>query len=165
MGCTTWAGTSGGGPATHPARIGSRWAAHGGTARRRRKRMGHSGSQLTSPPSTSAFAAPIRADRMWLVHLAPVAMALYVAVITSMYFAQTWLIFPTTLVQAGHVRLPASAQRLEIEAPSGDRLGGVHVPASISSGQRGPLLLGFGGNAWSADAMALYLHERVERVP
>jgi len=88
-------------------------------------------------------------------------MALYVAVITSMYFAQTWLIFPTTLVQAGHVRLPASAQRLEVETPSGDRLVGVHVPASISSGQRGPLLLGFGGNAWSADAMTLYLHERI----
>src|SRR3954447_15326992 len=145
MGCTTWAGTSGSGPATHPARIGSRWAAHGGTARRRRKRMGHSGSQLISTPSTSAFAAPIRADRMWLVYLALVAMALYVAVITSMYFAQTWLIFPTTFVQAGHVRLPASAQRLEIEAPSGDRLLGVPVPPPISSGARGPPAAGFWG--------------------
>ena len=52
---------------------------------------------------------------MWLVHLALVAMALYVAVISGMYFAQTWLLFPTTLVQAGHVRLPTSAQRLEWE--------------------------------------------------
>src|SRR3954453_17043098 len=161
MGCTTWAGTSGSGPATHPARIGSRLAAHGGTARGRRKRMGHSGSRLTSPPSTSAYAVRIRADRMWLVHLALVAAALYVAVISGIYFAQTWLLFPTTLVQAGHLRLPASAQRLEVEPPSGDRLVGVHIPASISSGQRGPLLLGFGGNAWSADAMALYLHESV----
>jgi pimeloyl-ACP methyl ester carboxylesterase len=98
---------------------------------------------------------------MWLVHLALVAMALYVAVVSGMYFAQTWLLFPTTLVQAGHVRLPASAQRLDVEVPGGDRLVGVHIPASISSGQRGPLLVGFGGNAWSADAMALYLHERV----
>ena len=98
---------------------------------------------------------------MWLVHLALVVMALYVAVVSGMYFAQTWLLFPTTLVQAGHVRLPASAQRLEIEASSADRLVGVHIPASISTGQRGPLLLGFGGNAWSADAMALYLHERL----
>jgi hypothetical protein len=98
---------------------------------------------------------------MWLVHLALVAMALYVAVVSGMYFAQTWLLFPTTLVQAGHVRLPASAQRLEIEASSADRLVGVHIPASISSGQRRPLLLGFGGNAWSAEVMALYLHERV----
>jgi hypothetical protein len=99
---------------------------------------------------------------MWLVHLALVAMALYVAVITSMYFAQTWLIFPTTLVQAGHVRLPASALRLDVGVPGGDRLVGVHIPASSSrTGQRGPLLLGFGGNAWSADAMTLYLHERI----
>jgi uncharacterized protein len=98
---------------------------------------------------------------MWLVHLALVAAALYVAVISGMYVAQTWLLFPTTLVQAGHVRLPASARRLEVEVPSGDRLVGVYIPASSHTGQRGPLLLGFGGNAWSADAMALYLHERV----
>src|SRR4051812_12561957 len=106
MGCTTWAGTSGSGPATHPARIGSRWAARGGTARRRRKRMAGSGSQPISTPSTLAYAVRIRADRMWLVHLALVAAALYVAVISGIYFAQTWLLFPTTLVQAGHVRLP-----------------------------------------------------------
>src|SRR4051794_776146 len=105
MGCTTWAGTSGSGPATHPARIGSRWAAHGGTARRRRKRLGRSGSRLTSPPSTSAYAVRIRADRMWLVHLELVAIALYGAVVSGMYVAQTWLLFPTTLVQAGHVQL------------------------------------------------------------
>ena len=93
---------------------------------------------------------------MWLVYPALVATALYGAVMSGMYFAQTRLIFPTTLVQAGHMRLPASAQRLEVEAPSGDRLVGVHIPASSSTGPRGPLLLGFGGNAWSADAMALY---------
>ena len=79
---------------------------------------------------------------MWLVHLALVAMALYVAVVSGIYFAQTWLLFPTTLVQAGHVRLPASVRRLEIEVPSGDQLVGVHIPAP-SSGQRKPLLLGF----------------------
>ncbi len=92
---------------------------------------------------------------MWAVHLALLAAAIYVAVISGMYFAQTWLLFPTTLVQAGHVRLPASAQRFEVEVPSGDRLVGVHIPASRSTGQSGPLLLGFGGNAWSADTMAL----------
>jgi pimeloyl-ACP methyl ester carboxylesterase len=98
---------------------------------------------------------------MWLAHLVFVAMAVYVAVLSGMYLAQTWLIFPTAFVQTGYVRLPASAQRLEIEASSGDRLVGVHIPGSISSGQRRPLLLGFGGNVWSADAMAVYLHERI----
>jgi hypothetical protein len=43
---------------------------------------------------------------MWLVHLALVAAALYVAVISGMYVAQTWLLFPTTLVQAGHGLAP-----------------------------------------------------------
>jgi uncharacterized protein len=98
---------------------------------------------------------------MWFVHLVIVAVAIYLAVISAIYFAQTWLLFPTTLVQAGHVRLPASTQRLEVETPGGDRLLGVRIPASSSTGPRGPLLLGFGGNAWSADAMALYLHERL----
>src|SRR5918994_962757 len=135
--------------------------AHGATARRRRMRMARGGIRLTSTPSIWACVVLIRADLMWLVHPILVAVAIYVAVISAMYFAQTWLLFPTTLVQAGHVRLPASTQRLEVETPGGDRLLGVRIPASSSTGQRGPLLLGFGGNAWSADAMALYLHERV----
>jgi uncharacterized protein len=124
-------------------------------------RMARGGSRLTSTPSILACVVLIRADLMWLVHSVLVAVAIYVAVISAMYFAQTWLLFPTTLVQAGHVRLPASTQRLEVETPGGDRLLGVRIPASSSTGTRGPLLLGFGGNAWSADAMALYLHERL----
>ena len=124
-------------------------------------RMARGGSRLTSTPSILACVVLIRADLMWLVHPVLVAVAIYVAVISAMYFAQTWLLFPTTLVQAGHVRLPASTQRLEVETPGGDRLLGVRIPASSSTGPRGPLLLGFGGNAWSADAMALYLHERL----
>ena len=83
--------------------------------------------------------------------------AIYAAVISGMYFAQTWLLFPTALV-ARQVRVPASAQRLEVEAPSGDRLVGVHIPASSGREQNRPLLLAFGGYAWNADATALYLH-------
>ena len=94
---------------------------------------------------------------MWLVHLALVAAAAYVAVITGMYFAQTSLLFPTALV-AGHGGLPASGQRLEIETRSGDRLVGIHNTGSGGAGQGRLLLLGFGGNAWNADTMAIYLH-------
>jgi pimeloyl-ACP methyl ester carboxylesterase len=97
---------------------------------------------------------------MWFIYLALVAVALYAAVIAGMYFAQTWLLFPTTFV-AGQVTLPTSAQRLELKAPSGDRLVGVRIPASSGRGQLRPLLLGFGGNAWNADGMAAYLHELV----
>jgi pimeloyl-ACP methyl ester carboxylesterase len=95
---------------------------------------------------------------MWGLKLALILAGLYGAVLLGMYFAQTWLLFPTTLV-AGRVTLPASAQRLQVETPGGDLLIGVHVPASSRNGQvQPPLLLGFGGNAWNADAMALYLH-------
>ena len=94
---------------------------------------------------------------MWVFHLAVVAAAIYAAVISGMYFAQTWLLFPTALV-SGQVRLPASAQRLEVEAPSGDRPVGVHIPASSGREQNRPLLLAFGGYAWNADATALYPH-------
>jgi hypothetical protein len=45
--------------------------------------------------------ASIRAEypisSMWAVHLALSLMALYAAVIAGMYFAQTWLLFPTAL--------------------------------------------------------------------
>lgn len=94
---------------------------------------------------------------MWFVHVALVAAAIYVAIVSGMYFAQTWLLFPTTLV-AGQVRLPTSAQRLEVEVASGDLLVGVHIPTSSKKGSGRPLLLGFGGNAWNADTMALYVH-------
>jgi uncharacterized protein len=94
---------------------------------------------------------------MWFIYLALAAAVLYAAAIAGMYFAQTWLLFPTALV-AGQVALPASAQRLEVRTNSGDLLVGVRIPASGGIGQTRPLLLGFGGNAWNADTMAVYLH-------
>jgi pimeloyl-ACP methyl ester carboxylesterase len=94
---------------------------------------------------------------MWVVHLALAAAAAYMAVISAMYFAQTWLLFPTSLV-SGQVRLPPSAERLEVKAASGDRLVGIRIAGSGGPAQGRPLLLGFGGNAWNADAMAIYLH-------
>ena len=94
---------------------------------------------------------------MWVMYLALAAAALYLAVVSGMYFAQTWLLFPTTLV-AGSVALPAGAQRLEVAAASGELLVGTRIPAARGTGRDRPLLLGFGGNAWNADTMALYLH-------
>jgi hypothetical protein len=92
---------------------------------------------------------------MWLVHLALVAGALYVAVISGMYVAQTWLLFPTTLVQAGHglapPRLAPSAlwasQQLapspSIAALSGFSAGRPHrksswIPAELSPSASAP---------------------------
>ena len=95
----------------------------------------------------------------WLVHLALVLAALYTAAVAAMFLAQTWLLFPTALAGAARVQLPASARRLEATTPDGEILVGVRIPAATGARDgRAPKLLGFGGNAWNADAMALYLH-------
>jgi uncharacterized protein len=97
---------------------------------------------------------------MWLLQLALTLAVLYAAVVTGMYLAQTWLLFPTALVGAARVELPASARRLGAMTPDGDVLVGVRIPAAAEEGgESAPGLLGFGGNAWNADAMALYLHD------
>ena len=95
---------------------------------------------------------------MWLVHLALSLAALYAAVLTAMYLAQTALLFPTALVGAAPVQLPASTQRLEVRTPNGEVLVGVRIKTTGEKAERAPTLLGFGGNAWSAEAMALHLH-------
>ncbi len=97
---------------------------------------------------------------MWLAHLALVLAALYAVVVAAMYLAQTWLLFPTALAGAARVQLPASARRLEARTPDGEVLVGVRIPAATGEkAGRAPALLGFGGNAWNADAVALYLHD------
>jgi uncharacterized protein len=97
--------------------------------------------------------------RMWLAHLALALAALYIAAVAAMYLAQTWLLFPTGLAGAARVQLPASARRLEASTPDGEVLAGVRIPAaSGEDAERAPMLLGFGGNAWNAEAMAIYLH-------
>ena len=97
---------------------------------------------------------------MWFAHLALGLAALYAAVVAAMFFAQTQLLFPTALAGVARVRLPASAQRLEVGTPDGEVLVGVRIPAAEGEGSdgRAPTLLGFGGNAWNADAVALHLH-------
>jgi pimeloyl-ACP methyl ester carboxylesterase len=87
---------------------------------------------------------------MWLLLLLPVLV--YVAICAVMFFAQTRLLLPVGQVgEAGP--LPATAERLEVAAASGERLRGLHIPPARPA--RGRLLiLGFGGNAWNADTMA-----------
>ena len=96
----------------------------------------------------------------WLAHLALVLAALYAAAVAAMYLAQTWLLFPTALAGAARIQLPASASRLKAGTPDSEVLAGVRIPAATGArnGRAPTLLLGFGGNAWNADAMALYLH-------
>ena len=95
---------------------------------------------------------------MWVVHLMLTLAALYAVIIAGMYFAQTWLLFPTMVAGAARVQLPASTQRLEVRTPDGERLTGVQIPSQGATADGAPTLLGFGGNAWNAEATALTLH-------
>lgn len=80
---------------------------------------------------------------------------LYAGLVSVAALSQTKLLFPTQMAAANRPSLPLSAERLELATPDGERLIGVRLGAP-SDGK--PLLLGFGGNAWNAEAMALYLH-------
>src|SRR5208283_2455097 len=95
---------------------------------------------------------------MWVVHLMLTLAALYAVIIAGMFFAQTWLLFPTMVAGSARVRLPASTQRLQIRTLDGESLAGVRIPPQGATADGAPTLLGFGGNAWNAEATALTLH-------
>jgi uncharacterized protein len=74
-----------------------------------------------------------------------------------MFEFQTSLIFPTHAVPPAGP-LPAGAERLSLKTEDGHKLSGIHIPADVASKNR-PLILGFGGNAWNGQDVAVYLHE------
>lgn len=84
--------------------------------------------------------------------------ALYVVVVVLVALAQDWLLFPRWAMGHGAAALPESAERLALEEPSGVRLVGVYLPAEVRPSEDSALILGFGGNAWNADSLAVYLH-------
>lgn len=83
----------------------------------------------------------------------------YAAIVTLIYFLQTAMVFPASSVREGPP-LPAGAERLRLATSDGETLQGVHLAPGVlrNEGER-PVILGFGGNAWNADAAALYLHQ------
>ncbi len=96
---------------------------------------------------------------MWFFKLIFVLAVVYIAVVAVMYTIQTRMLFPTRLATTSGPLLPESAARLEVETPDGERVRGVHIsPAWDRAGER-LVVLGFGGNAWNADTVAVYLHE------
>jgi len=91
---------------------------------------------------------------MWL-KLLLIPIILYAALVAVVFFAQGSVLFPRgSVVAAGPI--PPGAERLEAEAPSGERLRGIHI-AAVSPGEERLLLLAFGGNAWNAQGAAAYL--------
>src|SRR5208283_1584111 len=92
-------------------------------------------------------------EAMWVVHLMLTLAALYAVVSTGMFFAQTWLLFPTMFAGAAGVQLPASTQRLEVRTTDGESLAGVRIPSQGATADTAPTLLGFGGGRPSARAL------------
>lgn len=93
---------------------------------------------------------------MWL-KLLLIPVILYVAVLAIVFFAQTSVLFPAGAVPPPGPPPPGS-ERLTLTAASGETLHGLHVPPT-APGETRLLILGFGGNAWNAEAMAAYLHD------
>jgi pimeloyl-ACP methyl ester carboxylesterase len=92
---------------------------------------------------------------MWLVYLFLGVALLYTALVTVAALSQTRMLFPVRMAAANRPTLPPSAERLELIKADDEHLIGVQLG---SPSDHKPALLGFGGNAWNADAMALYLH-------
>jgi uncharacterized protein len=92
-----------------------------------------------------------------LVKLAAGLAALYLIVIVLIALAQDWLLFPRWAMGDATIALPASAERLRLEVAGGEQLVGVRLPAEQRPPEGAALILGFGGNAWDADALAAYL--------
>ena len=69
---------------------------------------------------------------------------------------QSHFIFPVHAVpRAGP--LPRGAEALSIKGAGGETLKGVHFPP-VNEGKARTLVLGFGGNAWNGQDVAVYLH-------
>ena len=82
--------------------------------------------------------------------------AIYAVVVLIIYVAQTALLFPVSM--AGGARaMPHGTERLACETPDGEHLQGIRFPSP--PGDDRVTVLGFGGNAWNADDMAVYLRE------
>lgn len=95
---------------------------------------------------------------MWIVKLAAGLAVVCAALGVIIYLVQTRLIFPTGLAAGQTHALPQGAERFTIATPDGAKLAVLRIPASGGSDSGRPPVLGFGGNAWNADAVALLLH-------
>lgn len=83
----------------------------------------------------------------------------YVALVGLIALTQTSLLFPRWAV-APAPPLPAAAEELRLARPGGVELVGLRLPAAAPQPEAPPVL-GFGGNAWNAADMALYLQRHL----
>lgn len=84
--------------------------------------------------------------------------AAYGLAVGGLWLLQERLLFPRAAVSTPTFTLPERAERVALRSTDGHRIVGALWPARRPS--RG-LLLGFGGNAWNADDLLLFLAGRV----
>lgn len=84
--------------------------------------------------------------------------ALYLVLVVVIALVQDRLLFPRWAVGPG-APLPPTAERLVLDIGPGKQLIGVYLPSVETPREGAGLVLGFGGNAWSAIDLATYLHE------
>jgi pimeloyl-ACP methyl ester carboxylesterase len=97
---------------------------------------------------------------MWLVKLLLALAVAYAALALLAYAAQTSLLFPTSLAR-GSPPLPSGAQRVACDTLDGERLQGIRISPAAGAGRQRTIVLAFAGNAWDAEDMGIYLHERL----
>ncbi|HEX9954406.1 MAG TPA: alpha/beta fold hydrolase [Allosphingosinicella sp.] len=91
-----------------------------------------------------------------MIYLLFVPLTLYLLILLLLFTMQTRMVFPAGAAAGGASPLPPGTERLSLTTPNGDTLHGSRIPAARDGSA--PLILGFGGNAWNADAAALTLH-------
>lgn len=95
---------------------------------------------------------------MWFLKLTFVLIAFYIVIVGVAYYFQSWLIFPSGLA-GGSSNLPAGAHYIELTTEDDENVVVVRIKPSRPFAEPPPLLFGFGGNAWNADAVAIMLHQ------
>jgi pimeloyl-ACP methyl ester carboxylesterase len=97
-----------------------------------------------------------RAFRKILILIVAVLLP-FAALLLIMTLSQADLLFPVHAVPPAGP-LPSGAERLQLAAPGGDALHGVHLKPAVDRPGPRLLLIGFGGNAWNGQEVATYLH-------
>ncbi|MGE4064262.1 MAG: alpha/beta hydrolase [Rhodospirillaceae bacterium] len=94
---------------------------------------------------------------MTVLKIALVLAAAYVAVVAVLYAVQDRLLFPAGMAVQVGTPVPPDAARLKLAAADGSELHGVRLVPDATPVVSRTVILGFGGNAWNAEDVAVYL--------
>ncbi|HEY0413664.1 MAG TPA: alpha/beta fold hydrolase [Allosphingosinicella sp.] len=86
-----------------------------------------------------------------------IPVVIYLAICVLAFALQNRALFPVAAARGGQP-LPPRAERLQLTAPDGTRLVGIHLSPGRPDPAM-PVILGFGGNGWNADTAAEYLRD------